>query len=135
MPNAMAALLNIGGALCSTPQSRLTPTTRMPGTNAAKTRNPLRFAGVPKTNETISAVSGPKFTITKTCGGGIAVQQFFPIVDRPTCLSCEDRAQQNCAMVPRWRFFASFLHSVFPAMCVQHISDLHSKFAIRPHHV
>jgi len=30
---------------------------------AAKTRNPLKFAGVPQTNETISAASGPKFTI------------------------------------------------------------------------
>jgi len=31
--------------------------------NAAKTRNPLKFAGVPQTNERISAASGPKFTI------------------------------------------------------------------------
>ena len=31
--------------------------------NAAKMPNPLKFAGVPQTNETISAVSGPKFTI------------------------------------------------------------------------
>jgi len=31
--------------------------------NAAKTRNPLKFAGVPQTNETISAASRPKFTI------------------------------------------------------------------------
>ena len=31
--------------------------------NAAKIRNPLKFAGVPQTNETISAASGPKFTI------------------------------------------------------------------------
>jgi len=30
---------------------------------------------------------------------------FFPIVD--TCLSSEDIARQNCAMVPKWRFFAS----------------------------
>ena len=30
---------------------------------AAKTRNQLKFAGVPQTNETISAASGPKFTI------------------------------------------------------------------------
>jgi len=27
--------------------------------NGAKTRNPLKFAGVPQTNETISAASGP----------------------------------------------------------------------------
>ena len=41
----------------------LTPTTRMPCSNAAKTRNPLKSPGVPQTNETISAASGPKFTI------------------------------------------------------------------------
>ena len=41
----------------------LTPTTRVPRSNAAKTRNQLKFAGVPQTNETISAASGPKFTI------------------------------------------------------------------------
>ena len=28
-----------------------------------------------------------------------------------------------------------FVHPVFPASCVQHISDLRSKFALRPHHV
>ena len=41
----------------------LTPTTRVPCSNAAKTPNPLKFAGVPQTNETISAASRPKFTI------------------------------------------------------------------------
>jgi len=41
----------------------LTPTTGVPCSNAAKTRNVLKFAGVPQTNERISAASGPKFTI------------------------------------------------------------------------
>jgi len=41
----------------------LTPTIRVPRSNAAKTRNPLKLAGVPQTNETISAASRPKFTI------------------------------------------------------------------------
>jgi len=41
----------------------LTPTSRVPCSNAAKTRNPVKFAEVPQTNETISAASGPKFTI------------------------------------------------------------------------
>jgi len=41
----------------------LTPTTRVLCSNAAKTRNPLKFAGVPQTNETISADSGPKIAI------------------------------------------------------------------------
>jgi len=35
----------------------------MPCSNAAKTRNQLKFAGVPQMAEPISAVSGPKFTI------------------------------------------------------------------------
>jgi len=35
----------------------------MPCSNAAKTRNPLKFAGVPQTTRSISAASGPKFTI------------------------------------------------------------------------
>ena len=38
-------------------------------------------------------------------------------------------------MVRRWQIFALFLHPVFSASCVQRISDLHSKFAVRPHHV
>ena len=41
----------------------LTPTTIVPCSNAAKTRNPLKLPGVPQTNETVSAASGPKFTI------------------------------------------------------------------------
>jgi len=41
----------------------LTPTTGVPCSNAAETRNPLKFAGVPQINEMISAASGPKFTI------------------------------------------------------------------------
>jgi len=41
----------------------LTPTTGVQYSNAAKTRNPSKFAGVPQTNEMISAASGPKFTI------------------------------------------------------------------------
>ena len=65
MPNAMVALPNIGGALCSTSQSlaELRPTTRVPCSNAAKTQNPLKFAGVPQTTGSIAAASGPKFTI------------------------------------------------------------------------
>ena len=41
----------------------LTPTTRVPCSNAAKTQNLLKLPGVPQTNEMISAASGPKFTI------------------------------------------------------------------------
>ena len=62
MPNVMAARPNTGGALCSMPQSLANAHyTRVLYSNAAKTRNPLKLAGVPQTNETISA-SRPKFT-------------------------------------------------------------------------
>jgi len=43
----------------------LTPTTRVPCSNAAKTRNPLKLGGVLQTNETISAASRPMFTILR----------------------------------------------------------------------
>jgi len=59
--------------------------------------------------------------------------KFFPIVYK--WLSCEDSARQIYAMVRRWRFLASFLRPEFRASPLQHISDLHSKFALRPHHV
>jgi len=63
MPNVMVALPNIGGALCSTPQSLPDAHYYMPFSNAAKTRKPLKVAGVPQTPETISAASGSKLTI------------------------------------------------------------------------
>jgi len=96
MPNVMAALLNTGGALCSTPQ--------------------FGYALTLPRRETCSYLLGcPKLM--------------------KRCLSCEDIAQQSCAMGRRCRFFASFLRPVFPASRVQHISDLQSKFALEPHHV
>jgi len=63
MPNVMVALPNIGGALCSMPQSLADAHYYTPCSNAAKTRIPLKFAGVAQSNEMISAASGPKFTI------------------------------------------------------------------------
>ena len=159
MPNVMAALPKIGGALCSTPQSLADAQyTWLPSSNAAKTRNPLKFAGVPQTTGSISAASGPKFTILlEHMEKVLLLNTFFPIVD--TCLSCEDIAREICTMLRRWRligdFFASCIVSdiaifvlkrdvklqltnlrpAFSASRVQHVSDLHPKFALRPHHV
>ena len=42
MPNVMVAMPNIGGALCSTPQSLADAHYYMPCSNAAKTRKPLK---------------------------------------------------------------------------------------------
>jgi len=63
----MAALTNIGGALWSTPQTLADAHYYVPCRNAAKTRNPLKFAGLPQTTGPISADSGPKFTILWEC--------------------------------------------------------------------
>jgi len=46
---------------------------RLTCSNAAKTRKPLKLAGVPQTNESISAASGIKFTILCQHVGDIAV--------------------------------------------------------------
>ena len=119
MPNVMAALPNIG---VQRRKVWLTPTSRVPCSNAAKTRNPLKFTGVPQTRQQISAVGRPKFTILSGHVQKLLLSNkfFFPIVD--TCLSSEDIARQTCAMVPKWRF----LRPVFPASRVQHISHLHA---------
>jgi len=82
----------------------------MPCSNAAaKTRNQLKFAGVPQTGQPISAANRPKFTILWGQVEDILLfNKFFPIVD--TCLSCEDIARQSGVMVPDgdfWRLFAS----------------------------
>jgi len=63
MPNVMAAVPNIVGPSVQRRKVWLTPNTGVPCSNATKTRNPLKFAGMPQTNETTSAASGPKFTI------------------------------------------------------------------------
>jgi len=111
----------------------LTPNTGVSCSNAAKTRNPLKFAGVPQTTGPISAASGLKFTILwEHVDEILLLNKFFPTVDT---FSQEDIARQSFAMVPRGRFFDDFLRTVFAASPVQHVSDLHPKFALRPHHV
>jgi len=44
-------------------QSLVTSVKRRRYSNEAKTRNPLKFAGVPQTSRQVSAVSWPKFTM------------------------------------------------------------------------
>ena len=130
--NVMAALPNIGGTLSSTPQSVLTPNTRVPCSNVAKTRNLLKFAGVPQTTGSISAASGPTFTILWGHVEEILMLiKFFPIVNM--CLRCEyiyspTELRDGAQMA----IFDDFLRPVFAASRAQQVSDLHSKFALRP---
>ena len=95
----------------------LTPTTRMLCSNAAKTRIQLKLAGMPQTNEPISAAGWPKFTTLLGHAEEILLlNKFFSIVDM--CLSCKDIARQICPMVGlrRWRIFGEFL-AIF-AYCI-----------------
>jgi len=97
-------------------------------------QNPLKFVGVPQTPEPISTVSGPKSSLyCAACGAILLVNCFF--LWSIMCLNCEYITRQSCAMVRRRRIFGEFLRPVFPASRVQHVSDLHSKLALRPHHV
>jgi len=76
MPNVMAALPNIDGTLqCH--KVWLMPTTRVPCSNAAKTRNPLKCAGVLQTRQPISAAKGLKFAILWGHAGTLLFNNFF----------------------------------------------------------
>ena len=132
VPNVMAALPNRGGSLCSMPQRRkvwLTLTTRVLCSNAAKKRNPLKFAGCPKLpnrSQLLVGRSSPYCEDIWRC-----LTTFFPIVD--TCLSCKDTARQSCVTVPRWRIFGDFFASCIfsepraahfrPAFCIDNRLD------------
>jgi len=92
------------------------------------------YLGCPKLTNQSQPLVGRSSPCCKNIWGDIAVQQvLFPTVD--TCLSCEDIARQSCAMVHRQQIFGDFLGPVFSGSRTQHVSDLHPKFALRPHHV
>jgi len=97
-----------------------------------KMRNPLKFAGVPKTPEPISTVSLPKFTILCVDVEDILL---FTIFSDCRYMPLRIYSPTNLCDGAQMAILASFLRPVFPASRVQHISNLHSKFALRPHHV
>jgi len=94
----------------------LMPTTRVPCSNAAKTQNPLKFAGVPKLpNRSQPLVSQSSQYHQDMWKRYCCLTSFFPIVDK--FLRCEDIVQQSCAMVPRCRLFAYCIFSEPCAAC------------------
>jgi len=110
----------------------LTPTTRVPCSNAAKTRKPLKLDGVPLTCQQISAVSSPNFTILS--GHVEEVLMFNKFVFFRLSIHASAAKVQPDKIV-QWCQNGDFLRSVFSASSLQHISDMHSNFALRPHHV
>ena len=96
----------------------------MPCSNAAKTRNQLKFAGVPHTGQPILAASGPKFTILWR-----HVDIFILLLNK----FFSRFLIHALVEVVRWCTDGDFLRPVFSASRLQHVSDLHPKFARRPH--
>jgi len=99
----------------------------LPCSNAAKTRNPLKFAGVPQTNETISAASGPKFTILRGHMVEILVLNkfFFRLSTNASIAKIGYSPTKLCdgaEMAIFWRFFASCIFSEPHAAHFRHAS-------------
>ena len=132
MPNVMVALPNIGSALCSTPQS-LADAQECRAEPLPRRESRWNWKGCPKLanrSQPLVARSSPYYEDVEEV---LLSNKFFPIVD--ACLSSEDIARHSCVMVPIDGEFLAILGPVFPASRVLHISDLHSKFALGPHHV
>jgi len=90
----------------------LMPTTGVPCSNAAKTRNPLKLAGVPKLPDKSRPLVGRSSPYCEDMWRRYCcLTSFFPIVD--TCVSCKDIARQSCAMVRRLRFLRNFCPEKF----------------------
>jgi len=127
MPNVMVALPNIGWA--PSVQRRkvwLTPITRCRAVTLPRRETSWNLQGCPKLLNRYQLLLGRKFPILwRHLEEVLLLNKFFSIVD--TCFSCEDIARQTCAMVPRWRFLATFLRPVFSASHVKHVSDPHPK--------
>ena len=65
MPNLMAALPNIGGALCSTPQSFADAHYQSAMQQRCQDTKPVEISWGAQTLQQISGASGPKFTILR----------------------------------------------------------------------
>ena len=126
MPNMMVALPNIGGALCSTTQSLADAHYYMTCSNGAKSRN---LQGCPK------LANGSQPLV------GRSSPYYDDIWRRYRCLTSFLRlsiqalaAKTQPDKVVRWCQNGDFA-SCISASRVQHISDMDSKFTLRPHHV
>ena len=136
MPNVMAALPNIVGAVCATPQSLADNHYESRAVMLPRRETRSNLLRCPKLANRSQPLVRQSPSYCEHVGETLLFNKFFPIDDK--CLIiiiCEDIAWQSCAMVPRWQFLGDFFGHAFAASHMQHISDLQSKFALRPHHV
>jgi len=101
----------------------------VPCSNAAKTQNSLKLAGVPQTTGQISAASGPKFTTLRGCLEDILLLSkfFFRLSICALVVKLCDGAQ----MAIFGDFFASCICSEPFAARFRSASEIHTK-ATRP---
>ena len=58
---------------------------------------------------------------------------FFRLLIRALVVKIQPR--HSCTMLRRCQIYGDFCVLYFSASCLQHISDMHSEFTLRPHHV
>ena len=107
----------------------LTPTTRVPCSNAAKTWKPLKFAGVPKLANRSQPLGGRSSPYYDKWGRYRCLTSFFRLSIHASAAKVQPDKVVRCCQN------GDFLRPVFSANSVQHISDMRSKFALRPHYV
>ena len=103
MPNVMAVLPNIGGALCSMPHFGWRPLLKYRAVTVRRRETRWNLLGCPKLANSSQPLLGRSSPYYYVMWRRYSHLTFFPTVD--TCLSCEDMARQSCVMVPRWQFF------------------------------
>jgi len=129
MPNVMAILPNIGGALWSMPQS-------------LADAHYCHAVTLPWCETRWNLQGCPKLTKWSQPLVGRSSPYYEDMWRRYRCLTSLFHlsihalaAKIQPDKVVWWCQNGDFLHPVFSVNCMQHISDMHSKFALRPHHV
>jgi len=131
MPNVMATLPNMGGALCSMPQKfGWRPLLECRAVTLLRRETRWSLQGCPKLanrSQPLVGRSSPYYERIwrKYC----CLISFFRLSTHALF------AKIQPDKVVWWCRTGDFLRHVFSASRVQRISDMHSKFALRPHHV
>jgi len=126
MPNVMVALRNIGGTLCSTSQSLAD------AHYLTAVQKPVEISWGAPNSPTVNRSQPLVVQCSPYCG---EIWRTYCCLTSFFCSICALVAKIWPDKVVRWCRDGDFLRPVFSASRVQHISDMHFKFALRPHHV